>query len=41
MYGPFNRRTFAKVEKSMWHDRGEITDSQSLTKLGFLEEETF
>ena len=26
------------LEKSLWHDEGEITDSQSLTKLEFLEE---
>lgn len=41
MYGLFNGRTFAKGEKSMWHDEGEITDSQSLTKLEFLEKYRF
>lgn len=36
--GLWTRRIFAKEEKSLWHDEGEITDSQSLTKLEFLEE---
>ena len=36
--GLWTRRIFAKEEKSLWHDEGEITDSQPLTKLEFLEE---
>lgn len=39
MYGPFHKGHLQKEKKSLWHEEGEITDSQSLTKLEFLEKE--